>query len=134
MKVGVTCAHELWGLETFALVERLGFDSLHCGEHLLSHRPVWDGITMTTAMACATQRILVGPAALIAPLRHPFVLAKELAGADRISGGRVVAALGVGGDNPRELAAAGVPGERLGRRTDEVLQILRRSFSGARFS
>lgn len=134
MFVGVTCGHEHWGPRAFRLVEELGFDGLFCGEHLQMHRPVWDGITMTTAMACATERIAVGPAAIIAPLRHPSVLAKELAGADRISNGRVVVALGVGGDNPKELAAAGVPNERLGRRTDETIQILRRYFSGSRFS
>ena len=134
MFIGVTCGHEHWGQRAFRLVEELGFDGLFCGEHLMMHRPVWDGITMTTAMACATERIAVGPAAIIAPLRHPSVLAKELAGADNISGGRVIATLGVGGDNPRELAAAGVPNERLGCRTDEAIDILRRYWSGARFS
>ena len=134
MFVGVTCGHEFWGLPTYRLVEQLGFDGAFCGEHLLSHRPVWDAVSLTTAMACATERITVGPAAAIAPLRHPSVLAKEFAGVDRISGGRTVLALGTGGDNPRELPAAGVPNEGVGRRTNEVIDVLRLYFSGARFS
>ena len=134
MFVGVTSGHEFWGLPAFRLVEELGYDGLFCGEHLLHSRPVWDAVSMTTAMACATERIAVGVAAAIAPLRHPSVLAKEFAGVDRISGGRAVLALGTGGDNPRELPAAGVPNEQLGRRTDEVLDIVRLYFSGARFS
>lgn len=134
MFVGVTCGHEFWGLPTYALVEQLGYDGLFCGEHLKTHRPTWDGVSLTTAMACATERILVGPAAAIAPLRHPSMLAKEFAGVDRISGGRVVLALGTGGDNPRELPAAGVPNEQLGRRTNEIIDIVRLYFSGARFS
>ncbi len=134
MFVGVSCGGELWGLETFAEVERLGFDGLFTGEHLLFHRPVWDAVTMSTAMACATERIVIGPAAVITPLRHPTVLAKELCGVDRISGGRLVVALGTGGDNPKEFAAAGVPFERRGRRTTEALEILRLYFSGERFS
>jgi alkanesulfonate monooxygenase SsuD/methylene tetrahydromethanopterin reductase-like flavin-dependent oxidoreductase (luciferase family) len=134
MFVGVTCAHEFWGLPTYRLVEELGFDGVFCGEHLLSHRPVWDAVSMTTAMACATERIAVGAAAAIAPLRHPSMLAKEFAGVDRISGGRAILALGTGGDNPRELPAAGVPNEGVGRRTNEVLDIVRLYWSGARFS
>ena len=115
-------------------MERLGFDGLFTGEHLLFHRPVWDAVTMCTAFACATERIAIGPAVVIAPLRHPTVLAKELAGIDRISDGRLVVALGAGGDNPKEFEAAGVPLERLGRRTTEALEILRLYFSGERFS
>jgi alkanesulfonate monooxygenase SsuD/methylene tetrahydromethanopterin reductase-like flavin-dependent oxidoreductase (luciferase family) len=134
MFVGVSCGGELWGLDVFRRVEELGFDGLFTGEHLLFHRPVWDAVTMCTAMACATEHIVVGTAATIAPLRHPTLLAKELCGVDLISGGRLVVALGVGGDNPKEFEAAGVPLERRGRRTSEAIEILRRYFSGERFS
>jgi alkanesulfonate monooxygenase SsuD/methylene tetrahydromethanopterin reductase-like flavin-dependent oxidoreductase (luciferase family) len=134
MLVGISCGGEFWGLDVFRRVEELGYDGLFTGEHVLFHRPVWDAVTMTTALACATQRILVGPAATIAPLRHPTMLAKELTGIDRISGGRLVVALGVGGDSRKELEASGVPFERRGRRTTETLEILKRYFSGERFS
>jgi alkanesulfonate monooxygenase SsuD/methylene tetrahydromethanopterin reductase-like flavin-dependent oxidoreductase (luciferase family) len=132
--VGVTCAGEFWGLDVFRRVEELGYNGLFTGEHLLFHRPVWDAVSMCTAMACATERIAIGPAATIAPLRHPTLLAKEFAGVDRISGGRLVLALGVGGDYPGEFEATGVPLERRGRRTTESIEILRRYFSGERFS
>jgi alkanesulfonate monooxygenase SsuD/methylene tetrahydromethanopterin reductase-like flavin-dependent oxidoreductase (luciferase family) len=132
--VGVSCGGEWWGLDGFRRVEELGFDGLFTGEHLLFHRPVWDAVSMCTAMACATERIAIGPAATIAPLRHPTLLAKEFAGVDRISGGRLILTLGVGGDNPKEFHAAGVPLERRGRRTGETLEIVRRYFSGERFS
>jgi alkanesulfonate monooxygenase SsuD/methylene tetrahydromethanopterin reductase-like flavin-dependent oxidoreductase (luciferase family) len=132
--VGVSCGGEWWGLESFRRVEELGFDGLFSGEHLLFHRPVWDAVSMCTAMACATERIAIGPAATIAPLRHPTLLAKEFAGVDLISGGRLILTLGVGGDNPKEFEASGVPLERRGRRTSETLEIVRRYFSGERFS
>lgn len=134
MFVGVSCGGEFWGLDVFAAVERLGYDGLFTGEHVVSPRPVWDAVTMCTAMACATERIAIGPAATIAPLRHPTLLAKELAGIDLISGGRLIVALGAGGDDPAEFAAAGVPLERRGRRTSETMEILRRYFSGEEFS
>jgi alkanesulfonate monooxygenase SsuD/methylene tetrahydromethanopterin reductase-like flavin-dependent oxidoreductase (luciferase family) len=132
--VGVSCGGEFWGLDVFRRVEELGFDGLFSGEHLLFYRPVWDAVSMCTAMACATERIAVGPTATIAPLRHPTLLAKEFAGVDRISGGRLILALGVGGDHPPEFQANDVPLERLGRRTTETLEIARRYFSGERFS
>jgi alkanesulfonate monooxygenase SsuD/methylene tetrahydromethanopterin reductase-like flavin-dependent oxidoreductase (luciferase family) len=132
--VGVSCGGEWWGLEGFRRVEELGFDGLFSGEHLLFHRPVWDAVSMCTAMACATERIAIGPAATIAPLRHPTLLAKEFTGVDRISNGRLILTLGVGGDNPKEFEAAGVPLERRGRRTQETLEILRRYFAGEPFS
>jgi alkanesulfonate monooxygenase SsuD/methylene tetrahydromethanopterin reductase-like flavin-dependent oxidoreductase (luciferase family) len=134
MFVGVSCGGEWWGLDGMREVERLGFDGLFTGEHLVYHRPVWDGVTMCAAMAAATQRISVGAAALIAPLRHPTLLAKELAGVDRIADGRLLVALGVGGDYPREFDAVGVPLDRRGRRTTETVEILKRYFSGERFS
>lgn len=134
MWVGVSCGGEYWGQDGFARVERLGFDGLFTGEHLLFHRPVWDAVSMCTAMACATERIAVGTAATIGPLRHPTLLAKEFAGVDRISGGRLILGIGVGGDNPAEFAASGVPMERRGRRTHETLEVVRRYFSGERFS
>lgn len=134
MFVGVSCGGELWGADVFRSAEELGFDGLFTGEHLLFHRPVWDAVTMCTAMACATERIAIGPAATIAPLRHPTLLAKEFAGVDLISRGRLILALGVGGDNPKEFEAAAVPLERRGRRTTETIEILKRYFSGERFS
>lgn len=134
MFVGVSCGGEFWGLDVFRSVEELGYDGLFTGEHLLFHRPVWDAVTMCTAMACATERIAIGPAATIAPLRHPTLLAKEFAGVDRIAGGRLILTLGVGGDNPAEFAAVDVPLERRGRRTAETLEILRRYYSGETFS
>lgn len=134
MFIGVSCGGEFWGLDVFRSVEELGYDGLFTGEHLLFHRPVWDAVSMCTAMACATEQIAVGPAATIAPLRHPTLLAKEFAGVDRISGGRLILVLGVGGDNPKEFEATGVPLERRGRRTTETLEILRRYYSGERFS
>jgi alkanesulfonate monooxygenase SsuD/methylene tetrahydromethanopterin reductase-like flavin-dependent oxidoreductase (luciferase family) len=132
--VGVSCGGELWGADVFRSAEELGFDGLFTGEHLLFHRPVWDAVTMCTAIACATERIAIGPAATIAPLRHPTLLAKEFTGVDLISSGRLILGLGVGGDNPKEFEAAGVSLARPGRRTTETIEILKRYFAGERFS
>lgn len=134
MFVGLTCGHEYWGLDTFNEVEGLGFDGLFCGDHLFTERPVWDGVTMATAMACATERITIGTAAIVAAHRHPTMLAKELIGIDRISGGRLAVAIGAGGNSPAEFQAAGVSLETRGKRTTEAFEVLRLLFSGERVS
>lgn len=134
MFVGISCGGEWWGLENCRRVEQLGFDGLFTGEHVMFHRPTWDAVTMCTAMAAATESIAIGPAATVAPLRHPTLLAKEFTGVDLVSDGRLILCLGVGGDYPKEFEALDVPLERKGRRTQESLEILKLYFSGERFS
>ena len=47
-------------------------------------------IVLLSAIAAATSRIRLGAIALIAPLRHPLVLAHDLAALDLLSEGRLV--------------------------------------------
>ena len=66
---------------------------------------------------------------LIAPYRHPVILANEAASLDVLSGGRFV--LGVGaGWNEEEFSALGISVHERGRRTDEVLEAMRRLWAG----
>ena len=96
-------------LEQAQRVEELGFDSLWVSEHMLFFVPTFDAITVLAAFAARTQRILLGSAVLLLPLRHPTVVAKEVASLDIISNGRIILGVGVGGEFPREFVACGVP-------------------------
>jgi len=69
----------------------------------------------------------------MAPLRHPTMLAKELATLDIISGGRLDVVVGVGGDYPKEFEACEVPMARRGQRTTETIEIMRRYWTQERF-
>ncbi|MGQ9572624.1 MAG: LLM class flavin-dependent oxidoreductase [Dehalococcoidia bacterium] len=110
-------------------VERLGFDSLWVSEHMLFYVPTFDAVTVLAAFAARTQRILLGSAVLLLPLRHPTVIAKEVASLDIISNGRIILGIGVGGEFPREFVACGVPVNERGRRTDEAIVVMRRLWS-----
>ncbi len=66
---------------------------------------VW---TVLTWMAARTERITVAPAVLSLPYRPPAVVAKMAETLDRLSGHRLVLALGPGG-NDRAFQAFGVP-------------------------
>ncbi len=133
-KVGITCGGVWWPPEYFQAVEELGFDSIWTGEHIVFHRPILDAVPVLAGIAAVTERILIGPAAILTPLRHPTMLAKELATLDIISGGRLIVVAGVGGDFPKEFEAAGVPMAARGRRTSETIEIMRRYWTEDTFS
>jgi len=79
-------------------------------------------IVMLSAIAAATTRIRVGGIALIAPLRHPLVLAKDLATLDLLAEGRLVIQPTVSWHKD-EYDALGVPFTKRGRILDEDLEI-----------
>jgi len=79
-------------------------------------------IVLLSAIAAATTRIRIGAIALIAPLRHPLVLAHDLAALDLLSEGRLVIQPTVSWHKD-EYDALGVPWTRRGRILDEQLRI-----------
>lgn len=83
-------------------------------------------MTTLAAVAARTSRLKFGPSVLVLPYRTPVVAAKEFATIDYLSGGRLLPAVGVGVELPREFEASGVPLSERGRRTDEAIQIIRR--------
>ena len=85
---------------------------------------------LAAAVAASTERIRIVLGALIIPLRHPVVLAKELATLDRLSHGRLVVQPTVSWHRD-EYQAVGVPFERRGRILDEALEAMRRLWAGS---
>jgi probable F420-dependent oxidoreductase len=107
-----------------ALAEDLGFDAGWVGDHLAFHPPVLDALGALCAAAAVTRRLLLGTGVLLLPMRHPVWTAKQVATVDALAPGRVLLGVGVGGENPAEWEAAGVPVRERGRRLDESLVIL----------
>src|SRR5712691_10468119 len=75
-------------------LDRLGFDSLWLSERLTS--PTVDPVVGLAYAAGATKHLKLGTSVLVLPGRNPAVLAKELASLDRLSGGRLLLAFGLG--------------------------------------
>lgn len=81
------------------------------------------------AMAAVTERLRFLTNIFILPLRHPLFVAKAVGTAAVVSGNRVGLGLGVGWMR-EEFDALGVAFERRGRRTDEMVEILRKLWAG----
>lgn len=79
-----------------------------------------DSLVLLSAIAAATTRVRLAACAIIAPLRHPLLLAKQLATLDLLSEGRLVAQPTVSWHR-EEYEALGVPFERRGRLLDDHL-------------
>ena len=79
-----------------------------------------NSLVMLSAIAAVTSRVRLVAAAVIAPLRHPLLLAKELATLDLLSGGRLVVQPTVSWFRP-EYEALGVPWAARGDLLDEHL-------------
>src|SRR5581483_5061594 len=77
-------------------------------------------LLLLSAIAAATTRLRLAASAVIAPLRHPVALAKELATLDLLSEGRLVVQPTVSWHRD-EYEALGVPFNRRGELLDEQL-------------
>lgn len=79
--------------------EALGYDSIWVGDSLTA-RPRIDALTTLAAVGSRTRRVRLGTAIFLAALRHPVLLAYQLASLDWITGGRID--LGIGYGRPKE--------------------------------
>ncbi|MEW9548052.1 LLM class flavin-dependent oxidoreductase [Nonomuraea sp. NPDC050783] len=103
------------------------FSTLGLLDRLVYGNP--EPLVALAAVAGATTRVRVQTEVLLAPLREPVLLAKQAATLDRMSGGRFVLGLGVGG-RADDHQVAGVELRTRGRRLDEQMAIMRRVWSG----
>lgn len=113
--------------------EEAGFDSLWVIEHLLVspalYAVAWhDPLLMLAHVAAVTERVRLGTAILVLPLRHPAIVAREAITLDFLSGGRFILGVGTGWEE-KEFATVGVPLKERGPRLDEGLTVIRRLLS-----
>lgn len=87
--------------------------------------------TVLTWAAGFTERVRLGTYIMIAALRRPIVLAKELATLDVLSGGRLDLGVGVGWQR-EEYAAAGLDFERRGALLNHTLSVCRTMWTETR--
>jgi probable F420-dependent oxidoreductase len=113
-------------------LEALGFDSLWLSEKISGPAP--DPLVAMAFGAGRTSRLKFGTSVMVLPGRNPVVLAKELATLATMSGGRLLPAFGLGAVDPVEQQAFGVERAERARMFDEMLEVMRRCWTGRPFS
>jgi probable F420-dependent oxidoreductase len=112
--------------------EELGFHGLWTLDSAVAgrtaHNPMLDGVHLLSYLAGITARITLGTAVIVLPRRNPALLAKELATVDQLSGGRLIAGVGLGVSDGSE-AALGFPTDRHVRRMTETVKAMRAFWS-----
>jgi alkanesulfonate monooxygenase SsuD/methylene tetrahydromethanopterin reductase-like flavin-dependent oxidoreductase (luciferase family) len=115
--------------------EETGWDGVFVWDHVDYRAPVVgiaDPWVTLAAMAMTTERVTLGPMVTPLPRRRPLKVAREVVSLDRLSGGRVVLGVGIGGDGSGELTHTGeeTDDRTRGQMLDEGLQLLRDAWTG----
>jgi probable F420-dependent oxidoreductase len=119
-------------IEQARRAESLGFDSVWAGDSPIT-RPRPDPLLVLAAVATVTDRVALGTAVLLPALRHPILLAHQLATLDRICEGRLIVGMGGGFPTPAteaQFAAVDVGFKRRISRLEESIEAMRRLWSG----
>ena len=123
-----------------AAAERLGWDSVWTTDHVLvdssegasDYRINFDVIQTLAWVGARYPTVRLGTSVIVVPQRNAVVLAKELATLDALSGGRVVAGIGVGWSEP-EFANLGMADRFAvrGAYVEETIGLWRHLWSGS---
>jgi alkanesulfonate monooxygenase SsuD/methylene tetrahydromethanopterin reductase-like flavin-dependent oxidoreductase (luciferase family) len=135
--IGIGLPNTVPGTEGRALIdwasaaEEAGFSTLGTIGRIVY--PNYEELIALSAAAAVTSRIRLTTSVLLAPLYTNYALfAKQAASLDRISGGRLVLGLGLGGRDD-DFTASGVPTSGRGRRLEEQITAMKRVWSGEKF-
>jgi alkanesulfonate monooxygenase SsuD/methylene tetrahydromethanopterin reductase-like flavin-dependent oxidoreductase (luciferase family) len=114
-----------------ARVGEAGLDHVCCGDHVSFFTGAgFDGLVQATALAMLHPTLPVYSAVYLLPLRHPVLVARQLADISRIAPGRLIFGVGAGGEDRHEVSVCGVDPRSRGQRMNESLVVLRELLEG----
>ena len=113
-------------------VEGLGYDLLMVSDHVAITpdvaeeypEPFYEPFTTLSWLAGITSTIRLGTTVLIAPYRHPLLVARMAENLNQLSDGRLILGVGIGWAK-QEFEALGVDFHHRGRLTDELLRAMK---------
>lgn len=114
-------------------IEDLGYSTLCVPDHFDDQLAPFSALAVA---ASATTALRVGTLVLANDYRHPFIVAKEAATLDLLSGGRLELGLGAGwlaSDYAQSGLACDPPGLRI-ERLEEAIAVVKGHLSGGKFS
>ncbi|WP_137723061.1 TIGR03619 family F420-dependent LLM class oxidoreductase [Prescottella subtropica] len=115
------------GVDMISTGDHLGFEASAHAERVREHgfpfpldHDWYEPLTLLSSVAAVTERVLLNVSVLIATLRPPLLLAKQIATLDRLSDGRAAIGMGVGWQEAEYTASAMPFDARFGRMEDTV--------------
>src|SRR2546422_7800779 len=60
-------------LDNVRRIERLGFDAIWSGDHIIMHSPIMDVMTVLASFAAITERVKIGTAVYLMPCGTPWL-------------------------------------------------------------
>jgi len=118
--------------------EELGYDSIWTTDHVVidtsNYYPygrIYESIATLAAIGSVTERVKVGTSIIVIPMRNAVLTAKQLATIDSLTGGRLIAGLGVGW-NSREFRNLNADFRRRGKIEEESIKLMRALWSSER--
>jgi alkanesulfonate monooxygenase SsuD/methylene tetrahydromethanopterin reductase-like flavin-dependent oxidoreductase (luciferase family) len=116
-----------------AQIDEAGIDHVCCGDHVSFAGGLgigFDGLLQATAIAMLHPALPVHTGVYLLPLRHPVLVARQLADLSQIAPGRLVFGVGIGGEDRHEVAICGVDPATRGQRMDDCLTAVRQLLTG----
>ena len=104
-------------------MESWGFDGCWVGDHPTSRFDL-AAVPLLSYAAALTTTLRLGTSILLSALRNPIQLARELSTLDRLSNGRLILGVGIGG--PHHHRAMAMPTEDRSNRYEEGITLVKR--------
>jgi probable F420-dependent oxidoreductase len=138
-----------WFVPLARAVEAAGFEALWISDHVatpLEYRrvypynetgepgygpetPLHDIWSLMAAIAVSTSTLLIGSGVVVLPIRNPFLAAHAAATVQNLSHGRLLFGFGTGW-MAEEFDVVGEPFEARGSRTEEILDVMEKIWTG----
>jgi alkanesulfonate monooxygenase SsuD/methylene tetrahydromethanopterin reductase-like flavin-dependent oxidoreductase (luciferase family) len=116
-----------------AEVEQAGITHVCCGDHVSFGGGLglgFDGLLQATTLAMLHPALPIHTGVYLLPLRHPVLVARQLADLSQIAPGRLTFGVGIGGEDRHEVSICGVDPATRGQRMNECLTAVRQLMTG----
>jgi alkanesulfonate monooxygenase SsuD/methylene tetrahydromethanopterin reductase-like flavin-dependent oxidoreductase (luciferase family) len=120
---------------TLGRIAHAGIDHLCVGDHVSFFVGAGsDGLISAAQLLSVQSDLPVYVGLYLLPLRHPVLVARQLATIAESAPGRLTLGVGIGGEDPHEMEVCGVDPRTRGRRMDECLRVVRGLADGRPFT
>src|SRR5919106_3915416 len=114
-----------------AAVHDAGIDYVCVGDHVSFFVGLGgDGLVLAASLAAQHPTLPIMTGVYLLPLRHPVLVARQLADLGQLAPGRLIFGVGLGGEDRHEIEICGVDPATRGRRMEECLEIVRELLTG----